>query len=188
MTTWYCDSVKLLHRFATSLAVVLAFLAGPAPAENVPTTVIVGMDEAGRPIHPPQDEPANSWTAERPWNGKAARFNEATRRLAFDSFDADRLAGSKPRSVLDHGDTSRKSVNLAAPLAFHAATAAGDPGARRKSKMIYVTKPDGSGGLCLGCKTLVDWRGWRRDRVGALGQRHCAIPARERRENVRYPE
>ncbi len=144
-----------MQLFPLSLA-ALVFLAGPAAAEDLPTTVIVGMDSSGHPIHPPKDEPADSWTPARPWNGKAARYNDATQRLAFDSFDGNRLVGSQPRWALDHGDSSRKSANPYSAIVTTAATAANDPGARKKSKMVYITLPDGSDGVCLGCKTLVD--------------------------------
>jgi hypothetical protein len=182
------DRIVTLASFPTSLsrllAIALMLLARSAPAENVQTTVIVGMDEAGHAIHPPADQPADSWSATRIWNGKAARFNQATRRLVFESFDADRAAGSKPRSALDHGDTSRKSVNPFAALVFNAATASSDPGVREKSKALYITKPDGSDGVCVGCKTS----GRSGDRECALGKWHGAFSARDGHENLRCPE
>jgi len=141
------------------IAITFLLAAGPAiitaTAENVPVQLIAGMDDSGHPVHPPIDSPAAAWTSERPWNVRSVRFNDATNRLAFEAYDLALLGGSRRRSELDQGDTRRRAGPIADTV-FTAATAENDPINADKTRELYITEADGSGGICLGCKTMTD--------------------------------
>jgi len=143
-------------RSALAACASLVLVAGAARADNLPMTVIIGMDEAGRPIHPPSDSPASSWTRDRPWNGRSLRYNAVTRRLAFEIFDTSIKAGERPRSDFDQGDTSRLAAVPITSIVYHAATAAHDPLYRDKTKELYISEADGTGAVCISGHTLVD--------------------------------
>src|ERR1700729_343229 len=109
------------------LVPALASLAagGACAATGVESSIIVGMDATGQPVNPPANVAASTWTKANPWNGKAARANAVTRRLAFEEVREDIQGGAAARPA---GAAGRHSANPLSAVVFDAVTAA-DPAA-----------------------------------------------------------
>jgi hypothetical protein len=129
-----------LHRFFSLLAVMLlSFQAAQAAPQ-----LIVGVDASGAVRNAPADWPAEAG----PWNGKAARFHAASRKLVFETFREDIRGGSV---IAPPGAVKFPGVNryfVAGP----------DTGSAdvEGTTVLYVANADGSNPYCLGCVHLKD--------------------------------
>ncbi|MCP5432226.1 MAG: hypothetical protein H6923_03040 [Alphaproteobacteria bacterium] len=130
----------------------VAWAAAPAGAvEPLPSAVLVGVDESGAAINPPADWPAEAG----PWNGKAARYNEATDALAFETFRADIRGASRLRATLDPSGTGAASHKFA-PLVYEAGPVRPASMESDGTTVLYVSDGEGKGARCIGCADIVD--------------------------------
>ena len=172
-------SIRSVPGGASAVLAALLCLGHPAQAgietDAVATEVIVGMDEEGDPINPPT---APTWVVGTmgPWNGKAARYNEARDLLAFETVRED-IRGASFLRAEKTDDTSRQSDNPLSYFIFDASIdpetdqttlkslfpffeEGGDPEnvetyGNAPTSVIFITDKDGDNGLCIGCWDVV---------------------------------
>jgi len=103
---------------------------------------LVGTDEHSTAYHQPDDWPA----AAGAWNGKAARYNAATRQLMFETYRRDIVGGS---IAIGRG---------AIPGVRRYYQAGPNSGSEEASgsTVLYVAGADGSQPRCIGCTDVVE--------------------------------
>ncbi|MCP5431890.1 MAG: hypothetical protein H6923_01335 [Alphaproteobacteria bacterium] len=169
-------SLLRLGRLAPLLA-ALALAGSPALADNVATSPIVGTT-GGTSYNKP------AWWSNATmgdWNGKAARYNDASDRIAYETFRTDDAfkGGSLWRDEVT-SDTSRKSTNGAELWLFSAdldpfnpptlpndvvsgALGLGqgtDVGGIDGTTVVFVADADGADPQCLGCEEVSGANGY----------------------------
>jgi hypothetical protein len=143
----------------TSIVTLLAAAPATAAPPGLGSDIVIGTDAQGHPVNPPVNAPASTWTEANPWNGKAARFNDATARLAFEAVREDIVGGDSATPPAPAAASARRSANPLSAMVFDARTAAdpvASPIARKRTASIYVSGPDGRGAVCLACSALQD--------------------------------
>jgi hypothetical protein len=137
-------------RAAALVLVAVGVAACWGPAEGAPPTdlpkptIIVGTDADGVVHHAPADWPA----AAGPWNGRAARFLAAGRKLVFESYRADIRGGSIAIPLAAAGPPALARTFVAGP-GTGTIDATG-------TTVLYVANADGSDPSCLGCADVRD--------------------------------
>ncbi|MCP5431843.1 MAG: hypothetical protein H6923_01090 [Alphaproteobacteria bacterium] len=124
---------------------------GAARAEPIPSTVIAGKGDDGRPVNPPADWPEAAGI----WNAKAVRYNPASDRLVFETFREDILGTSELRDAVDPSKTG-KAANRLAELVFTAGEEPVGTFEPDHTSVLYIADHDGRNARCIGCETVAD--------------------------------